>query len=311
MKKVILDTDIGTDADDAVCLTYLLNQPECDLLGITTVGPDPITRAKIAGMLCKHFGHSEIPIAAGCGHPIVPSPCWYDHGVTHEPVLEQWPPPRQYQAGEAQTLLRQIICEHPHEVILLTVGPLSNAALLACADPETAGMIDELVVMGGHYPNDPNSPRTECNFMLDAAASGAVFSRPWNSLRAAGTETTSPTAISAELMEDKLGKEGLEPLLECCKHWVYRDPNNDSPSLGMHDPLTAALIFKPELCDYERGTVYTRLLNNETADDSPFDNDKLSVFSLFRADPEGPHQIAKNARKTDFLEHLFETILPE
>ena len=31
--KVLFDTDI----DDAVCLAYLPAQPECDLLGITTV----------------------------------------------------------------------------------------------------------------------------------------------------------------------------------------------------------------------------------------------------------------------------------
>ncbi len=33
--KVLLDTDIGSDIDDAVCLAYLLAQPECNLLGIT------------------------------------------------------------------------------------------------------------------------------------------------------------------------------------------------------------------------------------------------------------------------------------
>ena len=33
--KVLLDTDIGTDIDDAVCTAYLLAHPECDLLGVT------------------------------------------------------------------------------------------------------------------------------------------------------------------------------------------------------------------------------------------------------------------------------------
>ena len=35
--KILLDTDIGSDIDDAVCLAYLLANPDCDLLGITTV----------------------------------------------------------------------------------------------------------------------------------------------------------------------------------------------------------------------------------------------------------------------------------
>ena len=33
--KVLLDTDIGTDIDDAICLTYLLANPQCELFGIT------------------------------------------------------------------------------------------------------------------------------------------------------------------------------------------------------------------------------------------------------------------------------------
>jgi len=41
--KVLLDTDIGTDIDDAACLAYLLAQPECDLLGITTITGQPIS----------------------------------------------------------------------------------------------------------------------------------------------------------------------------------------------------------------------------------------------------------------------------
>jgi purine nucleosidase len=36
-EKILLDTDIGSDIDDAICLAYLLSQPKCQLLGITTV----------------------------------------------------------------------------------------------------------------------------------------------------------------------------------------------------------------------------------------------------------------------------------
>ncbi len=35
-EKILLDTDIGSDIDDALCLAYLLAQPRCQLLGITT-----------------------------------------------------------------------------------------------------------------------------------------------------------------------------------------------------------------------------------------------------------------------------------
>ena len=44
MEKVLFDTDIGTDIDDALALAYLLCQPECDLLGVTTVSGDVTAR---------------------------------------------------------------------------------------------------------------------------------------------------------------------------------------------------------------------------------------------------------------------------
>ncbi len=36
MEKILLDTDIGGDIDDAICLAYLLKEPQCDLIGITS-----------------------------------------------------------------------------------------------------------------------------------------------------------------------------------------------------------------------------------------------------------------------------------
>ena len=62
--KILLDTDIGSDIDDSVCLAYLLSQPKCDLLGITTVTGDTVKRAMLASVLCRLAGR-EIPIFPG------------------------------------------------------------------------------------------------------------------------------------------------------------------------------------------------------------------------------------------------------
>ncbi|MEX2115636.1 MAG: nucleoside hydrolase [Bacteroidota bacterium] len=68
--KILLDTDIGTDVDDAVCLAYLLSHPECDLLGITTVTRDAHKRAMLASPVCLHAGR-EVPIYPGVELPMV------------------------------------------------------------------------------------------------------------------------------------------------------------------------------------------------------------------------------------------------
>ena len=43
--KILFDTDIGTDVDDALALTFLLNEPRCELLGITTCTGEAEERA--------------------------------------------------------------------------------------------------------------------------------------------------------------------------------------------------------------------------------------------------------------------------
>jgi purine nucleosidase len=49
---VLFNTDIGGDIDDAVALAYLLSQPRCELLGVTTISGDPHLRASIASAVC-------------------------------------------------------------------------------------------------------------------------------------------------------------------------------------------------------------------------------------------------------------------
>ena len=62
--RLLLDTDIGTDIDDAVCLAHLLARDDCEFLGITTVTGNANQRARLASVLCTAAGR-EIPILPG------------------------------------------------------------------------------------------------------------------------------------------------------------------------------------------------------------------------------------------------------
>lgn len=64
MERIILDTDIGTEVDDAITLAYLLANPEAELLGITTVAGEAVERAKLASVLCKIAGKKFLFIQA-------------------------------------------------------------------------------------------------------------------------------------------------------------------------------------------------------------------------------------------------------
>ncbi len=47
MQRIILDTDIGTDVDDALALALALRSPEIVLEGVTTVYGDVDIRARL------------------------------------------------------------------------------------------------------------------------------------------------------------------------------------------------------------------------------------------------------------------------
>ena len=51
-EKILLDTDMGTDVDDALALIYLLKHPACRMMGITTVAGEAGVRAELAQTLC-------------------------------------------------------------------------------------------------------------------------------------------------------------------------------------------------------------------------------------------------------------------
>ena len=64
-EEIIIDTDIGTDIDDAFAVALALRSSELNILGITTASGDTEARARILDRMLGEVGHPEIPVAAG------------------------------------------------------------------------------------------------------------------------------------------------------------------------------------------------------------------------------------------------------
>src|SRR5438874_10668074 len=63
--KIILDTDIGDDIDDAFALALAMRSPEVEIVGITTAWGNTELRARLAQRFVQENGVPAIPIAVG------------------------------------------------------------------------------------------------------------------------------------------------------------------------------------------------------------------------------------------------------
>src|SRR5580698_6033369 len=72
-EKIIIDTDIGDDVDDAFALALAVRSPELQVLGVTTTFGNTEARAKIVDRFLGEVGRAEIPVLAG-GATVAKSP---------------------------------------------------------------------------------------------------------------------------------------------------------------------------------------------------------------------------------------------
>jgi inosine-uridine nucleoside N-ribohydrolase len=168
---VLLDTDIGTDIDDAYALALILRSPELELLGVTTVSGDAVARARLAAKLLAVEGGAaaNVPVYAGTSTAAqyIAQTEWAT-GFT-SPALRT-------DGGVA--FLRQQLEARPGELTLIAVGELTNVAALLTSSPGIGRKIKRIALMGGavRRGSRPGSPALpEWNIKSNAAAAKVVF----------------------------------------------------------------------------------------------------------------------------------------
>ena len=289
MVKVLLDTDIGSDIDDAVCLAYLLAQPECELLGVTTVTGEAARRAMMVSALCKVAG-KEVPILPGADRPLL-----VPQGQPEAPqaaALSGWEHETDFPHGEAVEFLRRTIRANPGEVVLLTIGPLTNAGLLFAVDPGVASLLRGLVMMCGVFGAPASGRgRLEWNARGDPHATAMVYGARPARHRSVGLDVTVQCRMDAREVRERFRAGLLRPVLDFAEVWF----GGEREQITFHDPLAAATIFEPGLCGFERGTVEVELADPE----------RLGQTTWTAGGADAPHEAAFRVDPERFFEHYF------
>jgi len=187
MKRIIFDTDIGTDVDDALALSLAALSPELDICGVTTVHADAPLRAKIARRLLSLTGRQDIPVIAGASLPLhMPLPdnfTWMPVLRGHEGVgiLEgdDLKPTQDLQStsDKAAQFIIEKAAQYRGELSIVAVGMLTNIGRALQLEPLLADWISDLTIMGGcvYVEKFPYPHMLETNVNADPEAARMVF----------------------------------------------------------------------------------------------------------------------------------------
>lgn len=251
--RLIFDTDMGNDVDDALALGVihaLISRGECELLAVT-ITKDHDLAAPFVDAVNTFYGRGEVPIGV------------VRDGVTPEegrflPMVRQrdgdqlrWPHDLAsgQDAPEATDLLRKILSQQPDgSVAIAQVGFSTNLARLldSPADAHSpltgrelvARKVNLLSIMAGAFqPIDGNQRYLEYNVVKDIPSAKKVVAEWPTPVVFSGFEIGIAARYPAISIERDFGYVEHHPLAEA--YWLYMPPPHNRPTWDLTSVLYA------------------------------------------------------------------------
>jgi inosine-uridine nucleoside N-ribohydrolase len=284
--RLVFDTDIGNDVDDAMALSLihaLASRGECQLLAVTITKHNQYA-APMVDLLNTFYGRPQTPIGV-VRDGVTPQDGKYlrqlvtaeDDGRPRYPRALR----RSDEAPEAVGLLRKVLAAQPDgSVVLVQVGFSTNLARLldSRADDNCALTGRELVrqkvrllsAMAGAFGEKKG--RREYNIVTDLPAARKLFTHWPTPIVASGWEIGNAIKHSSRSMREDYRYAKRHPLVEAYRH--YRGLENDQPTYD----LTSVLYgVRPERGYFELSPPGRITIEQDGT-------------TSFHAEPHGPHR---------------------
>jgi purine nucleosidase len=247
-RRVIFDTDIGTDVDDCLALAFLLGSPEIRIEAITTVYGDVGLRARMCRKLLELRGGVDIPVHEGIEQPLLGLDPVYWPGHEGVGLLDQDDSLPEGAAGHAHAVdvLIERVMAAPGKITVLAVGPLTNIAAAILREPAVATSVAGLTIMGGLIATHTAGSLAEHNIRCDPEAAHIVFS-------SGAPIDLVPLDVTLRAIIEAAGVERIRaagtPFHDAVADQVTRYPPfaERGQRTFLHDPLAAAALLKPDL----------------------------------------------------------------
>ena len=279
-EKIIIDTDIGDDVDDAFAVALALRSPELEILGITTTFGDTETRAKLLDRMLGEIGRSDIPVAVG-------APTHVTNVFTQRRYAEGGHFARASHPAAVDFIGEQIR-RYPGQITLIAIGPLMNVGALIDKDAETFRKLRRVVLMGGsiyrgygdvgYFP--PHGPQAEWNIVNDIPSAQKLF--------ASGVPLYVMPLDSTQVRLEEV-KRGIlfrsgTPLTDALT-LLYHQWGQETPTL--FDVMTVAYILNPKICPVQPMRIrvddkgFTRVEDGAANAQVCLDSDSDAFFRLY------------------------------
>jgi inosine-uridine nucleoside N-ribohydrolase len=239
-EKVIIDTDIGDDIDDAFAVGLALVSDELKIVGITSAWGDARLRSQLVDRLLCETGRSDIAVATGLTTDSkidFSQKAWAKSGIEN-------------QHPDAVPFLLDQINKNPGQITVISIAPLSNIGAAIDRDAKTFSKLKRIVVMGGsirkgYVSQSTNGPDAEYNIVSDISAA--------RKLLASGVPIYLMPLDSTMIPLDEVMREQLftksSPLTDALtllyQQWNY-SYRRVTPTL--FDAVPVAYVIRPELC---------------------------------------------------------------
>lgn len=269
-RRLVLDTDIGSDVDDALCLALALASPELELIAVTTVSRRPRLRAAIARRLLDLAGRRDVPVFVGCESPLSGGETfvWFGNegkGILADSEIAAAEPASAGRADEsAVDALARLLRSHD-DLEICAVGPLTNLGALLRRDAEACRRVRCLTIMGGHlrrvaYGGATFPHGVDYNLCSDADASQEVLGAGLP-IRLVTADVTLQTWITPRDRR-RLAEHGAPlhaALARAVEAWTpvmgqifsgFGAAMGDDNAAFLHDPLALASIYDESFCEF-------------------------------------------------------------
>lgn len=263
MTRLLIDADTGVD--DSIALLYALNHADVEIAGITTVTGN--TDSRQAGVntlkILDLAAAPDIPVVVGENRPLEEKwhgPVTFIHGENGIGNVQLPDSAREFCRRDVSDFMMETAERYEGELVLVTLGPLTNVARTIARYPDFTKKIRRVVSMGGTLNMRGNvSPVAEANFAGDPKAADMVFQSGLDIL-AVGLDVTIPTRLTRSHIEllKQVRRDSCRKAVEYMDQALQyyrkgsREQNYSVDDSPLHDPLAMVAALHPELFQIQR-----------------------------------------------------------